>query len=853
MKYIFYLYLLCFSTILCAQNKDSILQRSIVVQPQEKSIKEWFKEIEKQQIIVAYNPREIELGKKIKVSSSVLSLENLLHLLLDQNQFYFKTAENKIIIIKKPLSFTVSGFIRDIESKEGLIGATLFIQNTGTGTASNMYGFFSITLPKGEYLAEVRYMGYEMKTFPLVLVDRNLKLDIELHNQQTILKEIEVIAPTELGVKNGDMQRINLQEKDKYPQLFGVDDVLKRIQQLSGVGLGVSGITQLKVRGGNSDNNLVLLDGVPIYNYNHFTGLLSVFNSDALKHVDFYKGTFPARYNGRLSSVMDIRMREGNMHTYHGGGSIDMATLAGFAEGPIIKEKSSFLISVRRSWIDLFAKKWESEIFNNDFALHDINIKANYRPNNKNHFFLSLYTGADKFWESYTTGRSKVSLSWGNNLAALRWNHILSDKIFVNNTLYYSQFSNSMANDTVIIDIQSEKEKLNTLNYTLSELALSTDFEYYGEFLNLRLGNKLTFNQFQRPHLRSIYSSLSADEKKGLNTSTFQEMVYFENKMSILKNLNINVGLNYNLFSLEKDVFHRFQSRVMLNYDPWVNQSFYIGFSEMSQFFHQLSLNTISYPYEFRLPSSRRFPPSTSRLYEIGYRGKFDNNRHEISASLYLNNQYGVLRYRPQQKVWDTLLAPEIENQVLQGKNNGRGFELFHRFNFQPFELNSSYTLSDMKERFSGIDNGKPYPASNHSLHVIKSMLNWRISQEHSLALSFTYNTGQHITIPLYEIPNIDDVAGTQRPDIDPTATTISLKHNSYRLPHNYQLDIGYTFHKVTSNKNQNILRLGVYNVFGKALPLSVLLEKNLESNKYVIKQTVMPNFIPYLSYSFKF
>ncbi len=813
---------------------NPLLLKNISIQKQEASIENWFKEIEKQGITVSYNPSEIELDKKVKVTSSHLTLGELMSLLLGTRRFRIQVADKKIIIIKIPLRVTLSGFVREEGSNEALIGATLRFAGTGKGAVSNLYGFYSITLPEGKYLLEVSYMGYGVKSYNLELTE-NLNLNINLQSEEKLLSEVEVTAPAENRVNEGSMHHINLQETDKQPQFLGVDDALKRIKQLPGVGGGTTGIGELKVRGGNADQNLILLDGVPMYNYNHFTGLLSVFNNDALKHVNFYKGTFPARFNGRLSSVVDIRMREGDMEKFHAGSSIDVATVSAFAEGPLIKGKSSFLISARRSWIDMITLFDRDNILPN-FSLHDINVKANYKVDTRNHLYFSLYSGADTFWDSYSSGEDKKTLSWGNGVMALRWNHLFSDKLFSNTSLSMSRFDNSIANDTVSTT-REIKTMEKTLEYKLMELTLNSDFEYYGELYNLRLGSRIIYNRFRRPQFAPA--------------STLHWMAYFENKLNLFKNMDATVGLNYNLYSSGTDVFLRFQPRILLNYSLHANQSFFAGFSEMSQFFHQLSINTLSLPYEFRMPSSGRFIPGSSRLYELGYRGQFDNNRHEISASVFLNHQYNIVRYRLQQNVWNDLLAPELENQILSGNKKGKGFELSYRVTVNPLEFNSSYTFSDIREQFKEIDNGDYYPAENHSRHVVKSNLSWHVWANHYLSVSFSFNSGQYITVPLYEITTIDNATGIERQQWESEESIVLSKRNSYRVSSNYQVDLGYTFLKKISKKRQHVFRAGIYNIAGKSAPFSVSAEKS--GDGYKILETTMPHFMPYLSYSFKF
>lgn len=853
MKYVVCFVFILVSTTLIAQNNNRLLlQREFANLLKEGTVKDWFTAIEKQQIVLSYNPAEINLDERIKIRQPVLTINELLYKLLDDRKYSFLARENKIIIIKKPSKFTVSGFIKEAGSREAFIGATISIENTNYGTVSNSYGFYSITVPEGNQTVRISYVGYVSQTFDISLQE-NKKLDIFLQSYDTQLTKVEIATTNpDINIKSDGMHRLNLQTKDKNPQLLGVDDPLQRLRLLPGVGEGTATVGQLRVRGGNSDHNLVLLDGVPIYNYSHYPGLLSIFNNDALKHVDFYKGAFPARYDGRLSSVIDVRMREGDMETYHAGASVDFATVAAFAEGPLVKDKSSFLVSARRSWADLVAAVWKKDI-KIDFSLHDFNLKTNYELNKKNHLYLSVYKGADVFWDSYSSARNKRSLTWSNRLAALRWNHVFSDKLFSNTTLSTSSYKNSLARliytDTSETQMPASKK---TIDYHLSEITFNTELERFGEINHLRLGTKLTKNNFIRPHLRALYDEMSEAEKAAIKSSTLHWMTYIENEVKFKEKIHINLGLNYNLYSVAKDIFHRFQSRVQINYALKDNHNLFAGFSQMNQFFHQLSINTLSMPYDFRMPATKRFQPAISSLYEMGYRGWFNNRKHEIISSVYYNDVKGLVRYRPEQSVADEILAPEIQDQIIAGRRVGKGFELLYKFKNGPFNFTGSYCFADIKEQFKELNNSNPYPIAGHMRHVLKTSLTYNFLPMHHLTLAFTYNSGQYITAPMSQIPDIDNILGLERYYGEASKTIQATRYNNYLMRDNYLVNIGYLFDKKIAAKKGYTFKAGIYNILGKAAPISVTIEKDGALEAYRLYQTNIPAFMPYLSFSYK-
>ncbi len=828
--------------IVSVQGQDTDgLHRKFPVNKNLRTVSDCFRHIHDAGIVLSFNPDEIDMEKQIPLplSGDFTAIE-LLKNVLDAEKYEIKLIESqqKILIIRKKQKYTISGYIREKGSGESLIAATVYVKDMDWGCVSNMYGFYSMVLPESEMTLIASYVGHSQHSATINL-KRNIRMDIYLEPVSTQLTTVEVIAPENLY--DSEYARINPVEANNLPQFLGTDDVMKHIQLLAGVGGGLSGSGRLLVRGGKADNNLVLLDDVPLYNYNHFTGLISIFNNDALKYADFYKGRFPARYGGRLSSVSDIRMREGDMNRYHAGASIDMTTVSTFFEGPIKKEKASFLFSVRRSWIDLFTRLWGKDDRLN-FSLHDLNLKTNYRITHRDQLFFSMYSGADDFTDTYSGNAKDKSLSWGSRFAALRWNHIFNDRLFMNTTAYVSRFDNRMTDESPQNnDIQNKQ--YSRFNYGIREYSLHSSIDYYDQYYHLRTGIRVIGNRFE--------NDMNHREASPINktTNAFQGMAYMENHISLFKKIKMNIGLNYSFYKTEKALFHLFDPRIQLTYTFRPHSSVFVGFSQMNQFFHQVSITGISFPYEVRMPSSPAIKPETARLYETGFNISNHDGTHKLSGTLFFNHQKNILTYRLAQDLFNNKVAPDINNRVLAGEKKAKGIELAYAGKKNKFDWLISFTFSEVKERFPELNNGRFYPSPEHVEMTLYSLLNWNINSVSTITATATCNSGKHITVPSYAISNPPQKTTVE--NIEKQVTYWFDGLSNHKLPYNYQFNIGYAYKRNYSAKKETVFQFGIYNLFGKTIPFRVDVEKGKQGIE--IRKTVLPHCIPYIKFGYKF
>ena len=821
------------------------LRRKLHIDESIRTVSDCFRHIHDAGIVLSFNPDEIDMENRIPESlSGDYTAAKLLKRVLDTKKYEIKPieAQQKILIVRKRRKFTVSGYIREKGSEESLIAATVYAKEAKQGCVSNAYGFYSIALPEGEVSLAVSYVGYSPQS---VAVDlrHNTRMDIYLEPVSTQLSTVEVTAPPDLYA--AEHSTINLAEANNIPQLFGTNDAMKHIQLLAGIGGGLSGSSRLQVRGGKADNNLILLDDVPLYNYNHFTGLISIFNSDALKNVNFYKGRFPARYGGRLSSVADIRMRNGDMSRYRAGASVDMATVSTFVEGPIKKETTSFLFSARRSWIDMFTGLWGKDNRLN-FSLHDVNLKINYRTSHSDRLFFSVYSGADNFTDAYSANKKDKSLSWGSGFAALRWNHVFNDKVFMNTTAYVSRFDNRLTGEASQND--SPQDSLySRFKYNIREYSLHSDIDYYNEYYHIRAGIGFTGNRFESGR----HYADSTMPTGGNITNAFQSTAYMENRISLGEKMKMNIGLNYSFYKTEKTLFHLFDPRIQLTYSFYPRSSVFIGFSQMNQFFHQISVAGISFPYEVRMPSTRVMKPETAKLYEAGFGISSKDGNHRLSGTLFYNRQERILTYRPAQDLFGNKLAPDPDNQVFSGEKKAKGIESAYTGKQKAFDWNLSFSLSEVKERFPELNNGLFYSSPEHVEMLIRSMLNWKINSVSTITTIVTCNSGKYITVPSYAIASAGEAGGGNAEGSETQVTYWFDRLSNYKLPYNYQFDVGYTYKRNYSDKKETVFQFGIYNLLGKAAPFQVDVEKGKQG--VTIRKTVMPHCIPYVRLGFKF
>lgn len=714
---------------------------------------------------------------------------------------------------------TISGYVKD-EAGEELIGATIYIQNLKTGTVTNVYGFYSITLIAGNYNIDYSYIGCETQTKKINL-NQNHSFNITLIEASETIDEVVITAERKNeNVVKTEMSTMKLQAKDikKIPALFGEIDVIKAIQLLPGIQATGEGFSGFNVRGGSPDQNLILFDEATVYNASHLMGFFSVFNNDAIKDVKLYKGDIPAQYGGRLSSLLDIRMKEGNQKKLQATGGIGTISSRLTLEGPIIEDKWSVLVAGRRTYVDLMLLlSSDDAVKSNKLYFYDLNLKTNYKISNKDRIYVSGYFGRDVFKFGDMFG-----FDWGNYTLTTRWNHLFTEKLFSNFSFIYSKYDYIMESGT---DASGFKWTSN-----LEDFKLKADFNYYPNPNNtIKFGLEAIHHHFNPGFARgtgdstAMYNSLEMPESNALEYA-----IYLSNEHKLTNKLTLNYGLRGSVFqnmgeatvynfddSYQKidsttykswDIFNTFyglEPRLSLNYTINQRSSVKASYSRTKQYVHLASNSTAGSPLDVWLPSSPNIDPQLANQAAIGYFRNFLNDAYETSIEIYYKDMDNQIDFRDHA---DLMLNPELEGEFRVGDAWSYGAEFFIRKQQGRFTGWLSYTLSKAERKIPEINSGKVYSSSYDRPHNIAIVGMYDLTKRWNIAATWVYATGSPVTFPTgrYEQGNM--------------IIPIYSDRNSYRMPDYHRMDLSITLKsKEKPNKRlRSELNVSIYNIYNR-------------------------------------
>jgi hypothetical protein len=750
--------------------------------------------------------------------------------------------------------FTLSGYVKEAESGEVLIGASLFVKELNTGSNSNIYGFYSLTIPTGLYQVKVSFVGFQSKTIEIKL-DVNKVLNIELNEEINQLDEVVISSkPTDQNVKSSRMSiyELDMKQLQNIPVIFGEQDLIKTLQLTPGVKPAGEGSCGFYVRGGTIDQNLILLDEAPVYNASHLLGFFSVFNSDAIKNVELIKGGMPANYGGRISSVLDIKMNEGNQKKYSVSGGLGLISSRLTIEGPIIKNRSSFIVSGRRTYTEVLTKLSGIDGLNSiGLYFYDINAKANYIINEKNRVFLSGYFGRDVF--NYD---NRFGFDWGNKTATLRWNHLFSEKLFLNSSLIYSDYD-------YVVGMEIASSRLD-IKSSIRDINLKEDFQYY---INPDNSLKWGFN--------SIYHTFYPGELSYGNTGMANQLIieeryalengiYLLDDLKLWNKVTINYGLrvsNFNLFGpgnyyefdengqvVDTSVYQRGEivksyfapePRVSIAYTIRSKSSIKASFNRNYQYIHLLTKSTSSSPSDLWIPSSNIVKPQYADQFSAGYFRNFNNNSMSFSTELYYKNMYNQIDYK---NGADISLNELTESQLIFGKGRAYGLELM--FEKKEGKLTGwiSYTLSRTERKFDAIDNGGWYPAKQDRTHDVNIVGIYKLSNRLSASATWVFYTGDAVTFP------------TGKYQIDGYTANYYTGRNGFRMPDYHRLDISLTLEGKKRKRNQSNWNFSIYNVYARKNAYSISFRENPDNpmDTEAVRLSLF-TIVPSITYNFKF
>ena len=743
---------------------------------------------------------------------------------------------------------TVNGTVKDKLTGESIIGAVIKIdQLVNVVVTSNEYGFYAISLPKGKYDLRISFVGYEEKRIP-ILLNAPLITNVFLESKNQLA---EVVVSTKRKDDNLTKAQIgtetlNMQSISKVPVIFGEKDVLKTIQLLPGVKSAGEGNSGFYVRGGAADQNLILLDEAPVYNASHLLGFFSTFNSDAIKDATLIKGNGPAQYGGRLSSVLDVKMKDGNNKNYTVNGGLGLISSRLSIEGPIQEDKSSFILSGRRTYADVFLKASE-KFKDNILYFYDLNAKANYKIDDKNRIYFSGYFGQDELGLG-----SSFRINWGNKTGTIRWNRIVNNKLFLNTSFIYSDYSYN-------VGLKNGETNFN-VNSNIKDVNLKQDYTYY---LNPKNTIRFGFNSILHTITPSVFSGTVNNNINKVGRNGLENALYFNNNFKANQQLTFDYGVRisaysimggdqYNVYNnnaitqsilLQKNEFGKtymnVEPRFTSNYRINDLSSVKIAYARNVQHLHLLSNATAASPSDQWIGNSYNIKPELADQTSIGYARNFKNNTYELGAELYYKRMQNQLDYKDGTNI-NTIA--DVESSLLYGVGRAYGFEFLAKKKIGLFSGWISYTLSKTERKIDGINDGNWYNAKQDRTHDVSIVTILELNPKWTVSGVFVYSTGNAVTFP------------TGKYALGEQTIYQYANRNANRMPDYHRLDISATYENKNKKKNAGSWNFSLYNVYGRENAYQISFQDDPSDNsKTQIIQTALFRWVPSITYNFKF
>ncbi|GAB2957513.1 TonB-dependent receptor [Hymenobacter coalescens] len=769
-----------------------------------------------------------------------------------------------------PARITFSGYVRDASTGENLIGVAVVHPASGQGTATNTYGFFSLTLSAAADTTRLlaSYLGYQRQVLPL-RADKSQTLTIRLQPASSELQAVEIVGTrqdklaetTRMGTVNLPLNQIKA-----VPALFGERDVLKVLQLLPGVQSGGEGQNGLYVRGGSPDQNLILLDGTPVYNASHLFGFFSVFNADALNNVELVKGGFPARYGGRLSSVLDISMKEGNMEKFHGEGGIGLIASRITLEGPIKKDTASFIFSARRTYIDVLARPLIRVAAAGTvvgYYFYDMNGKVNWKLGRRDRLYLSAYTGRDEFYarfkDQFNDGeyaQQRDALGWGNLTAALRWNHVVNDRLFANTHFTFSRYQFDVGIDDeqrrrdANGDLRTDKFRLQYLS-NIRDWTLKTDFDYVPLPNHyVRFGGQWIWHQFRPGAAQARSSDPNANPSFDIGTRTHaQELgLYAEDDYKITDRLKLNAGLRVNGFMVRDKLFPSVEPRVSARYLLTPEWALKASYARTTQYIHLLTNSGIGLPTDLWVPATPKIKPQKAQQVAVGAARnlRFRDEDYELSLEAYYKPMQRLIEYREGASFLGTTDS-NWEDKVTSGQGWAYGAEVFVQKKSGRTTGWIGYTLAWSRRRFPELNQGRIYPFKYDRRHDASLVIIHQFTPTLRLSGSWVYGTGNAVTLSRGRYTLGPDFG--QFDDYGP--------RNSYRMRAYHRLDVDLS-HTKKKKWGEVVNSFSLYNAYSRRNPYflyyrDAFVDVNGRQQEAGYRQISLFPIIPSFSKSFRF
>lgn len=762
---------------------------------------------------------------------------------------------------------TISGYVRDADSGEELIGANVYFAEIKKGTATNQYGFYSITVEEGNYTLKASFLGYNDYS-KSINFNKDIKLNINLKIQGLVTEEVEIKARRKQNIESTQMGIVKLpvSQIKELPALMGEVDIVKTIQLLPGVQAAGEGNAGFYVRGGGPDQNLILLDEAVVYNASHLFGFFSVFNADAIKDVNLIKGGMPAKYGGRLSSVLDITAKNGNMKSFHAEGGLGLISSRLTLEGPIKKDTCSFIISGRRTYIDLLLKpliKEDSPMYGSGYFFYDLNTKLNYKFSDKSRLFLSGYFGRDVFSLNNAENDFKMRIPWGNATVSARWNYLFNNKLFMNNTLIFTDYN---------FDTDMETEGFKLLLYSgIKDYNYKTDFTWLPNVNhNIKFGLNYTRHIFTPGSISAEIDEVVYDQNEQADEHAHEAALYISDDFDISDKLKLNIGVRATGF-MQVGPFDRYlkneenrisdtiiynkgekvaeykgvEPRLALRYSLSSKSSLKLSFVRNYQYLHLATLSGGTFPNDMWVPSSSLVKPQIGIQGAIGYFRNFDNDKYETSIEVYYKDLKNLIEYKegavPGEEIGDN-----ADNNFVFGSGYSYGAEFFVKKSAGDFTGWIGYTWSKTMREFPDINNGKPYPAKYDRRNDLSVTLSYKPNKKWLFSCVFVYATGNAITLPV------------SRYFVNGRLINEYSERNAYRYSPYHRFDLSATLKpKKVNEKYESFWVFSIYNVYSRKNPYFIYFdhEGNVNDGSFRTKAVQVSLFpiLPAVTWNFKF
>ncbi len=884
-KRIFSLLLFCFVFVQSYGQQYPLLDQKISFKSKQATLSDLLEKLAKVgDVNIIFSPQLFEKKIRKSVDFDETKLGEILLYLLAEENVNFRIIGSEIVLFKTMLDerYTVNGFVLEKESGEGIISASVVEPFLNKGTISNAYGFYSLTLPKGFH--KIKYFSFtsqELEGF--LYLDRDTAINKYLETTLTLAEVVVTSKDTAelINIKDNSKEKITSVDVLNAPSLGGEPDLIRTAFLKPGIQSGGDGLGGLFVRGGGLDQNLILLDGVPVYNASHIIGIFSIFNSDAIRSSELYKGAIPSRFGGRLSSVLDVRTKEGNEKEFNASAGFGLMSLKASIEGPLKKEAASFFISYRRSILDLyfkplttFANKQNGIDGFSTYLYQDLNVKLNSKFGNRDRLYFSVYFGGDKYSDDRSWSRSdSIStinrlegqrLGWGNGIGSFRWNHIFGNKIFSNTTLTFSRYNFNSRTFFGREEIASDSLSLEAFdiaqfNSSIKNYAVKQDFEFFpNPNHEIRFGLNAVFHRFN-PNAIIIneLNELGVSYSNGLEAELFEDLendlevfdgaIYAEDEFKLNEKLSGNIGFRGTLFRTGNSKYYSLQPRLNLRFSPIPKLSLYSAYDRLDQPLHLLQRSGIGLPSDLWVPSSDSIRPNVGWQTVIGARSNIFENL-EIGIETYYKKMNNLVTYK--EGLLSQINAENWEQRVTIGSGEAQGIEFWLSKIKGKTTWSVNYTLAKTIRQFDEIANGEPYPFRYDRRHFLKAILYRKLSNKWTFSASWVFGTGNGVTLPTAEV-----TLPSNNPEFPNLPITVQFfdKINDYRLPNYHRLDLAVNMLVKKPNLTHK-LHFGIFNVYNRLNPLFVTIRESTEEPGVNQPQlfSLLP-FLPSFSYAIAF